>query len=124
MDDDYRDIQLQFTTHCIEGHYEEIKRMLDNPIIDPTFQDSWCLCMASDSGYEDIVRLLLEDGRVVCDDEHYAFINSYRNGYHNITKMLYEWYRSNDTNMIDVIKYIKHTKALKLDYKEIMRVVQ
>lgn len=85
--------------------------------VDPSFDSNWAICMASAYGHTEIVRLLLQDGRV----EPTAIANypirwAATYGYLEIVKLLLErrvypvagLIAANEANQITIIEYLKN----------------
>ena len=69
------------------GNLEKVQQMLS--IYDPSADYNWAIRTASENGYTEIVKLLLEDQRVdPSDDENEAIIYACANGHTEVVRLL------------------------------------
>lgn len=75
---------------CEDGDAQTVKSILSaHPQLCPSFYRNWAINHACLNGYTEIVRILLEDGRVdPADPYNSPIIFASRNGYHEIVKLL------------------------------------
>ena len=59
----YQPENRHLVTCCVEGYIETVKLLLQQPGIDPAYENSRPILAASVNDHIDVVRLLLEDGR-------------------------------------------------------------
>ncbi len=65
------DIQKQFNNCIKKNDFKKVKTLIDK--VDPSANENWAICVASELGYSKIVKLLLKDKRVnPADNSNYA----------------------------------------------------
>ena len=67
--------QKLFTQACEYNQVEVVKLLLQDPRVDPSYQNNYAIILASENGHVEVVKLLLQDPRVDPNDEWY---NSFR----------------------------------------------
>uniref|UniRef100_A0A6C0JWZ0 Uncharacterized protein n=1 Tax=viral metagenome TaxID=1070528 RepID=A0A6C0JWZ0_9ZZZZ len=92
-----------------KGDVATVKQLL--PFVDPSREDNWSIRVASQDGYVEIVRLLLEDPRVnPADYLNWSIDWASRNGHTEVVRLLLEDPRVDPTAHDNLIlKWARHS---------------
>lgn len=78
-----------FQTNSLDSLEQWLPILIENDIIDPSFDDNTPIAMASDSGYTNIVKILLADRRVnPAISRNFPIIRASKFGHTDVVKLL------------------------------------
>src|SRR3989304_1480529 len=87
------DIQQAFIKACKVGDFDKVKSLLSNEKVNPAYNNNVAIQLASKYGHYNVVKLLLEDNRVInffkiADRANLTIQWASYNGHFNIVKLL------------------------------------
>ena len=123
--------EKQLILASIEGNIKIIKKILEDPRIDPSMHNNCALRMASENGHLEVVDRLLKDERVdPRSDSHYAIRYASKNGHVKVVDRLMKdsrtdaWEHNNDAlnlamkyNHNDVVNRLLKDPSVRCHYK-------
>ena len=85
------DIQEKFYKAIKNNDINNVKSLLNDKRIDPSYDNNFAIQLASQNGHIDIVKLLLKDKRVdPSHDNNYIIRFAYNEGYLDIVNLLWQ----------------------------------
>nr|QBK88077.1 MAG: ankyrin repeat protein [Marseillevirus LCMAC202] len=111
--------QEEFITAIKVGDAETVKRLLENPVVDPTANHNWPLRASSAYGQADVVKLFLADGRAdPTANDNQAIRLSSQNGHADVVQLLLADGRADptvhDNKLIQLSSQNGHADVVKL----------